>query len=120
MLARRAEAHAVPSWLPGWAREFAEQYFSGTTCLFMLHGNVHDLIWLRRGRSAALYGSLPQFLATQIFGTWDVVLRYDLSQGLRVYAGSDAERHRKMIGLLERRIGDPKLWPRDPDAAARR
>jgi AAA+ superfamily predicted ATPase len=52
-----------------------------------------------------------------LFGAWDAVLRYDLAQGLRVYAGSDAERHRKMIGMLERWLGDAKLWPRDPDLA---
>jgi SpoVK/Ycf46/Vps4 family AAA+-type ATPase len=113
---------SVPAWFPAWAREFAEQFFSGTTCLFLLHGNVHDLIWLPaaedEGKDAGgTYGSLARFLATQMFGSWDAVLRYDLAQGLRVYAGSDAERHRKMASLLERWIGEAKLWPRDPDAA---
>src|SRR5262249_25029863 len=28
----------------------------------------------------------------------------------------DADRHRKMVAALEARIGDVKLWPRDPDA----
>jgi AAA+ superfamily predicted ATPase len=107
---------AVPAWFPGWAREFAEQYFSGTTCLFLIGGNVHDLIWLPQA-DGGTYGSLPGFLATQMFGAWDAVLRYDLSEGSRVYAGSDADRHRKMVAALEARIGDAKLWPRDPDAA---
>jgi SpoVK/Ycf46/Vps4 family AAA+-type ATPase len=107
---------AVPAWFPGWAREFAEQYFSGTTCLFLLHGDVHDLTWLPED-DGGTYGSVPRFLATQMFGTWDLVLRYDLSQGLRAYAGSDADRQRRMVGQLEGRIGDAKLWPRDPDAA---
>lgn len=105
----------LPAGFPEWAREFADQYFSGTSCLFLLHGNVHDLMWLE-GVDGGTYASLPQFLATQLFGNWDVVLRYDLSQGLRVYAGSNAERHGKMMVLLEGRLGDPKKWPRDPDA----
>ena len=37
-------ARAVPAWYPGWAREFAELYFAGTTCVFVMHGNVHDLV----------------------------------------------------------------------------
>jgi SpoVK/Ycf46/Vps4 family AAA+-type ATPase len=106
----------VPLWFPGWAHEFAEQYYSGTTCLFLIYGDVHDLTWLPED-DGGTYGSLPRFLATQLFGSWDLVFRYDLSQGLRVYAGSDADRHRKMVGLLESRIGDAKSWPRDPDAA---
>ena len=33
----------VPQWYPGWAQELADFYFSGSACLFILHGNVHDL-----------------------------------------------------------------------------
>ena len=48
------------------------------------------------------YGSITEFLATQLFGTWDVVLRHDLSQGLRIAAGPDAERLRRMVATPER------------------
>lgn len=107
---------AVPADFPPWAREFSEQYYSGSTCLFVFHGNVHDLYSTGGTNGQDEYGSLARFLSTQMFGNWDVVLRHDLSQGLRVYAGSDAERHRKMLGWLEGKIGDVKTWPRDPDA----
>lgn len=110
-----AGARRVPDWFPGWAHEFADQYVSGTTCLFLLHGNVNDLFGLG-AKPEAGYGSLPEFLATQLFGTWDVVFRYDLSHGLRAFAGGDAERLRRMLRLLEPRIGPPETWPRDPDA----
>ena len=37
-------AHArVPEWFPSWAGELSELYYSGSTSLFVLHGNVHDL-----------------------------------------------------------------------------
>ncbi len=108
-------ARAVPEWFPPWAREFAELYYAGTTCLFVLHGNVHDLVRLGDPGSDA-YGTIPEFLATQLFGAWDLVLRHDLSQGLRIFAGSDAGRLRKMTALAMDRIGEPKSWPRDPDA----
>jgi AAA+ superfamily predicted ATPase len=107
-------ARAAVPWFPGWAREFAEQYFAGTTCLFVMHGNVHDLTLQEAGKERS-YGSITDFLATQLFGSWDVVLRHDLSQGLRIAAGSDAERLRRMVALLSERIGEPKAWPRDPD-----
>ncbi len=110
-------ARAVPAWYPVWAREFAELYFAGTTCVFLLHGNVHDLVpQTEAGGAVAGYGSLPDFLATQVFGSWDVVFRYDLSQGLRVFAGRDADRLRRMVVKAVERIGEPKSWPRDPDA----
>ena len=64
---------------------------------------------------ADLVGDLPECLGSQLFGSWDVVLRYDLSQGLRVFAGSDADRLRLMTAKVGERIGEPKSWPRDPD-----
>ncbi len=108
-------SRAMPDGFPPWAKEFAELYYAGTTCLFILHGNVHDLLPLGESGSAD-YGGLPEFLATQLFGAWDLVLRHDLSQGLRVYAGTDVGRLRKMTTLAIDRIGEPKSWPRDPDA----
>ena len=107
-------AERLPAWHPTWARELADQYFSGTTCLFILHGNVHDLIHCPDGQEDA-YCSLPEFLTTQVFGRWDLVLGYDLSQGLRPQAGRNADRLRAMHQYLSSRWGEPASWPRDPE-----
>lgn len=104
----------LPSWYPAWARELAELYFSGTTCLFILHGNVHDLLRCPVGEEDT-YCNLSEFLATQLFGAWDVVLQYDLGRGLRPLAGSDSERLKKMVQYLGTRLGEPGSWPRDPE-----
>ncbi len=106
-------AEAVP-WLPRWAREFSDQFFAGTTCVFLLHGNVHDLTRLERDGNVS-YGGVTDFLATQLFGKWDVVLQHDLSLGLKAAAGGDGDRLRRMLATLNDRIGEPKAWPRDPD-----
>ena len=53
-------ARAVVPWFPAWAREFAEQYFAGTTCLFVMHGNVHDLTLQEPARNGATAAS-PTF-----------------------------------------------------------
>jgi AAA+ superfamily predicted ATPase len=105
----------LPAWYPGWTRELADLYFSGTTCFFLLHGNVHDLISYQAGSETG-YVNLPGFLATQVFGSWDVVLHYDLGRGLRAVAGPNEERHRAMMGYLTARLGEPAGWPRDPES----
>jgi len=108
-------ALAVPKWFPAWAKELADQYYAGTTCLFIFHGNVQDLV--RQDDSMpGSYGTVADFLATQLFGTWDIVLIHDLSYGLRMAAGTSRERLRKMFGPVSERIGEPKTWPKDPDA----
>jgi ATP-dependent 26S proteasome regulatory subunit len=109
-------AGPLPGWYPGWASNLANLYFSGTTCLFVLHGNVHDLVRVPGGPQSQ-YCSLTDFLAKQLFGRWDLVLGYDLSRGLRVLAGDDAARLRSMSQYLISRWGEPATWPRDPDKA---
>jgi AAA+ superfamily predicted ATPase len=109
-------SRAVAAWYPDWAREFTELYLAGTTCVFVIHGNVHDLMQLGDSADAKdRYGSLPEFLGTQLFSTWDIVLRHDLGEGLRIHPGRSSERLRRMINSLTERIGEPKTWPRDPD-----
>jgi len=113
--ARNGNADKLPTWWPAWARELAELYFSGTVCTFVLHGNVHDLVYCPGADGTPGYISLGDFLATQVFGSWDVVLGYDLGRGLRPLAGSDAKRLQGMAQHLTGAIGLPATWPRDPD-----
>ena len=108
-------ARQLPVWYPAWARELAELYFSGTTCVFVLHGNVHDLVRCPGDDGKDHYCSLTEFLTTQLFGTWDLVLQHDLGRGLRVHAGSDVDRLRSMVQTLSGRWGEPAGWPREPD-----
>jgi AAA+ superfamily predicted ATPase len=107
-------AGPLPDWYPAWATELADLYFSGTTSVFILHGNVHDLVRLPNGDEPN-YCGLSEFLATQVFGRWDIVLGYDLSRGLRPLAGQDAERLRAMSQYLVGRWGEPATWPREPE-----
>src|SRR6185295_8499688 len=97
-----------PFELPDWARRLSELYVSGATSMFVLHGNTNDLVRIGAAESARHVG-LAEFLAEQIFGRWDLVLHYDLARGLRPFAGGDGERLRKMVSLLQRKLGDAEL-----------
>lgn len=107
---------SLPQTFPAWARGLAEAYFSGTTCVFVLHGNVHDLIRCDNGADTT-YCSLTEFLASQVFGSWDVLVQYDLSDGLQAQPGGDAQRLQRMMQYLAARLGDPGAWPREPENA---
>ena len=104
-LSRRDE---LPAWYPPWAKSIADLYFSRTTSVFVLHGNTYDLIPLCDvdAASRAEFGTIPEFLAEQLFGRWDLVLHYDLGRGLRVFAGRNEKRLKEMVALVTRRIGD--------------
>jgi AAA+ superfamily predicted ATPase len=106
----------VPEWFPPWAARLSDLYFSGTTSTFVLHGDVQDLVRMG-GDSTLSYGTLADFLATQIFGRWDLVLHYDLARGLRAFAGADAERLKEMVVLANRKAGDLASARKDPATA---
>src|SRR5262249_35866964 len=114
--ADRRASTPLPEWLPPWARQLAELYFSGTTASFILHGNTDDL-FRTTGDEPARYGALPEFLVEQLFGRWAIVLHYDVGQGLRAYAGRAEQRLKEMVALTNRKIGDLSALPKDPAAA---
>lgn len=105
----------LPEWFPSWARELADLYFSGSTCAFLLHGNVHDLVRCVDAEGKDHYCSVVEFLSDYMFGTWNTVLRHDLSNGLRALAGSDRERLREMMEYLTNLMGPPSTWSRSVD-----
>ena len=108
---------ALPAWCPAWAERLGDSYLSGTSCVFLLHGNVRDLVPLGPAGTPAGWGTVPDFLARELFGRWDIVLSYDVGKGLRPLAGPDPARLRTMAQWLTERLGAAANWPRDPDQA---
>ena len=62
--------------LPQWARDLSEKYYSRSFALFVLFGNVRDLVPLRTQEDAG-FVSLEEFLSRALFGQRDLVLHYD-------------------------------------------
>ena len=116
-----AAASSLPEWCPAWAERLGDAYLSGTSCVFLLHGNVRDLVPVAApdadGGATDAWGTVPDFLAREMFGRWDVVLGYDVGKGLRPLAGPDPARLRTMAQWLTERLGNAANWPRDPDQA---
>ena len=111
-------ASALPAHFPPWAARLAELYFSGTTSMFVLHGNVFDLVRLGPGDAPDVrWGSLADFLAEQLFGRWDLLLHYDLARGIRCLAGANGKRLTEMVEKINRVLGDVRQLKRDPVTA---
>ncbi len=103
----------LPPWAPPWAAQLAELCFSGTTSVFLLHGNTNDL--LPRGATPEDgYGTIADLLAEQLFGKWDLLLHYDLGRGLRAFAGRNEKRLQKMIALANDKVADLSTVKNDP------
>jgi hypothetical protein len=79
--------HATPSF-PAWARAIAESYESNAASQFVIYGNISDRMVLP-GPPAPRLGSLPEFLLGGLLSSFDVVLSYDLGNGIRVEKGAE-------------------------------
>ncbi len=66
---------------PKWAQEFAQKYLSRTINQFILHGNVHDLVPLKK-KEKTDFVRLKSFLSEEFFGARDYVVFYDRSSGI--------------------------------------
>jgi len=83
------------SELPHWAIEMRDLFRSGSAAQFLIHGNVFDVV-----PSGNRLLSVPAFLDEVMFGSYDVVLRYDRSRGVRASRGAD-----DWGGWLEQSLG---------------
>jgi AAA+ superfamily predicted ATPase len=83
---------------------------SGSAAQFILHGNVFDVV-----PAGGKLLSVPIFLEQVMFATYDVVLRYDRSRGVRATRGAD-DWGEWLQGALGREANSMTLM-REPGAA---
>jgi len=74
--------------LPPWARTLADLYESNAVSQFIVYGNISDRMVLPPPPAARL-GGLSDFLLGVLLPRFDVVLSYDVGNGIRVDKGAE-------------------------------
>jgi len=74
--------------LPSWAQEAIQFYESNAASQFVLYGNVYDQVLIPSVPNACI-GTLTDFLLQVLLPRFDVVLSYDLGNGIRVEKGGE-------------------------------
>jgi hypothetical protein len=77
---------ASPPGLPPWATDLIARYESNAASQFILYGNVSDRMLLPAADKPEL-GSLDDFLQRGLLPRFDVILSYDIGNGIRVEKG---------------------------------
>jgi len=98
--------------LPPWAEVLKQRYISGASSLFVLHGNIHDLVAWEGG-----YVPLRQFLAEMLGRTKEIVAFYDVASGLHFGNKRMELPFRTVVNAARSMEGRPQLpeeLPRDP------
>src|SRR3981189_1759291 len=86
--ASSASSHEPAFALPPWARTLAELYESNAASQFIIYGNISDRMVLPTHPAPRL-GALPDFLLAVLLSRFDVVLSYDLGNGIRIEKGAE-------------------------------
>jgi hypothetical protein len=74
----------APQGAPAWASELTLAYESGAHGQFILYGNVHD-----RMAVGARLVNLAGYIENELLSTFQVVLAYDLGNGLTIERGGE-------------------------------
>ncbi len=78
----------TPQNLPAWAQSLIELYESNAASQFLLYGNIADSVLLQTPNGPRL-GALSEFLLAGLLTRFDLVLSYDLGNGIRVEKGGE-------------------------------
>jgi hypothetical protein len=94
--------------LPEWARELVTLYESGAANQFVLYGNIDDRMILPL--AGGEMGNLNDFLLKVLLPGFDVILSYDLGNGIRIEKGGP-------IFTQWPAFKETQTLPKDPRAA---
>jgi len=68
--------------LPVWAQELASKYGSKTANLYILHGNIRDLLPHRKKEDEFKFTRVQEYISEDLFGRRDIIAYYDCSSGV--------------------------------------
>ncbi len=103
--------------LPPWADELRSRYLSGEASMFLVHGNLRDLHpWVAEGGVTA-WLSLRELLERFFARSKEIVVSYNLSEGLRCPDRATEKRLATLINTKRALRGLSPLGalPRSPD-----
>ncbi len=94
--------------LPEWADTLRTSYLSGQAALFVLHGNVRDLLPWNAGGTTT-YVSLHEFLERFLGPSRELIVHYDVSKGLRLQDRAQESTFRRAVDATRGMRGEGPL-----------
>ena len=68
--------------LPAWAQELAAKYGSKTANLYILYGNIRDLLPHKKKEDEFTFTRVQEYISEVLFGNQDVIAYYDRFSGV--------------------------------------
>jgi len=68
--------------LPVWAQELATKYGSRTASLYILYGNIRDLLPHEKNEDEFIFTRVQDYISDILFGNQDIIAYFDCSSGV--------------------------------------
>lgn len=103
---------------PAWAAEVAEDYLTGTLNTFVLTGAVHELQPIDDD-GVLRFGSLEEFVVSELLGATDFSFTYNRSAGLRATSPESLKSLQENLSSYDQTFATEfsRVPPRDPGRA---
>jgi len=87
----------VKNW-PEWVREFAQKYGSKTANLYIVHGNIRDILPKETEEGEFTFDEIHRYIAEKIFGNQDIIVYFDCSNGVSFCTDSMLKEYEAVLG----------------------
>jgi len=87
----------IKNW-PEWVREFAVKYGSKTANLYIVHGNIRDLLPKETEEGEFIFAQIHKYIAEIVFGNQDIIAYYNRSEGVSFCTEGMAKEYEAVLG----------------------
>ncbi|MDR0389631.1 MAG: AAA family ATPase [Spirochaetaceae bacterium] len=103
--------------LPAWAQELSYKYGSKTTNLYLLHGNIRDLLPHKMDEGKFIFVRIQDYISDVLFGKRDIIVFYDRSSGVSFCTPEMAKDYQKAMKLCLPDVDDEALVSAEPETS---
>ncbi len=101
--------------LPAWAQELSYKYCSKTANLYILHGNIRDLLPHKMNEGEFIFARIQEYVSEVLFGNRDIIVFYDRSSGVSFCEAVMEAAYIKTMKSRYPDVTDDELLSQDPE-----
>ncbi|WP_223292823.1 ATP-binding protein [Breznakiella homolactica] len=101
--------------LPAWAQELSYKYCSKTANLYILHGNIRDLLPHKMNEGEFIFARIQEYVSEVLFGNRDIIVFYDRSSGVSFCSPEMARDYAKVMRSRFPDVEESDLVSSDPE-----
>jgi len=110
------KSESFKNW-PEWAQKFRLKYRSKTANLYIVHGNIRDLLPKETWEGKFIFAEIHTYIAEIIFGGKDIIAYYNLSEGVSFCTEGMAKEYEEILSKVYSDDDKNDFFSNDPNVS---